>query len=674
MRVRTEFPRPIREVETLWVPLRDGTRLAARMWLPVDADDDPVPAIIESIPYRRRDGTAEGDALTHPWWAGHGYAAIRLDIRGSGDSDGILMDEYLAQEQDDVTEAIAWIADQPWCSGSAGMIGISWGGFAGLQVAARRPPALKAIITCCSTDDRYTEDVHFMGGCLLNDGVSWGSGIFGVISRPPDPTVVGDRWRDMWRSRLEETGCPLIDWTRHQRRDGFWQHGSVNENYDDITCAVYAVGGWTDGYTNAILRLMENLKGPRRALIGPWTHVYPHFGTPGPAIGFLQDSLRWWDRWLKGIDNGIDDEPALNIWMQEEMIADAMAFDIAGEWIAEPTWPPPDDGDLILQLGDRTLTSDPVPDLTFHHSSPLACGLAGGEWCPRDGGGVGPEFQWDQRHDDAMSLTFDSAPLDADIDVLGYPELTLELAVDRPQAQICVRLCEVRPDGHSTRVTYGLLNLSHRHGHADPEPMIPGERQTVTVRLNAVAYRFGAGCRLRLAISTSYWPMVWPSPEPVTLSLATAGSTLALPQRAPSEADSKIKPFEPAESSGVLAATELIPGSSTRTLSHDVGTGEIVLDHVEDTGRNRLDGIDLISQKLSQETFTIREGDPASARTDTVRIATAERGDWKVRTETRITFSCDAENFFIKASLDAFENDEPVVNRRWDETIPRDHH
>ena len=673
MRVRTEFPHEIREIETLWVPLGDGTRLAARMWLPVDADDRPVPAIVESIPYRRRDATAPSDALTHPWWAGHGYAAIRLDIRGSGDSDGVLSDEYLAQEQDDVVEAIAWIAAQSWCSGSVGMIGISWGGFAALQVAARRPQALKAIITCCSTDDRYTDDVHYMGGCLLNDDISWGSGIFAAVSRPPDPTVVGERWHDMWLDRMQNSDCSLIDWTRHQRRDAFWQHGSVNQDYSAISCAVYAVGGWTDGYTNAILRLMEHLESPRRALIGPWTHVYPHFGTPGPAIGFLQDSLRWWDRWLKGANNGIDDEPTMRIWMQEKMVADAMEFAIGGGWIAEAAWPPADGGNLVLHLGDRALTTAGGSDLNFSHASPLACGLGGGEWCPRDGGGVGPEFQSDQRHDDAMSLCFDSAPLDGDIEVLGHPELTLELEVDRPQAQIAVRLNEVTPDGHSSRVTYGLLNLSHRGGHADPAPMVPGERTTVRLLLNALAYRFSAGCRLRLAISTSYWPMAWPSPEPATLTVHTSGSLLALPRRAPGDADAKLAAFEPAECSGPLTVTELRPGSSIRTLTHDVGTGEIVLHHVEDTGRSRLDGINLATEKKSEETFSIRENDPATARTDMLRIVSAERDGWKVRTETRMTFSCDAENFFIKASLDAFENDEPVANRRWDETIPRDH-
>ena len=164
MTVVTEFPKKIREIETLWIPLADGTQLAARVWMPEDAEQNPVPAILEYIPYRRRDGTRDGDDLTHPYFAGHGYACVRLDIRGSGDSDGLILDEYLKQGQDDAVEAIAWIARQPWCTGKVGMMGISWGGFNSLQVAARHPEALKAIITVDSTDDRYADDMHYKIG------------------------------------------------------------------------------------------------------------------------------------------------------------------------------------------------------------------------------------------------------------------------------------------------------------------------------------------------------------------------------------------------------------------------------------------------------------------------------------------------------------------------------
>ena len=299
--VKTRFPRPVRVIENEWIPLSDGCRLAARIWLPEDVEADPVPALLEYIPYRKGDNTAGPDATRHSYFAGHGYACVRVDMRGSGESDGVLLDEYSPLEQADAVEVIAWLAAQPWCTGAVGMFGISWGGFNALQVAAHRPPALKAIVTVCSTDDRYADDIHYVGGCVLGAYMlSWGSTMLALNARPPDPAVVGERWRDMWLERLEGSP-PFVDtWLSHQRRDAYWKQGSVCEDYSAIECAVYAVGGWADTYTNAVLRLLAGLPGPKKGLIGPWAHQYPHDGVPGPAIGFLQECLRWWDHWLKG--------------------------------------------------------------------------------------------------------------------------------------------------------------------------------------------------------------------------------------------------------------------------------------------------------------------------------------------------------------------------------------
>src|SRR6185312_16825522 len=305
----------VREIEHLWIPLSDGTRLAARLWLPGDAGQHPVPALLEYLPYRKRDGTAERDSLTHPWLAAHGYAAIRVDIRGSGESEGVLSDEYSQAELADGVAVIAWLARQPWCSGSVGMFGISWGGFNALQVAALRPPALKAIVTICSSDDRYRDDVHYMGGTLLKGGIDWGSFLLRAIGHPPDPILVGDQWLGMWRRRLESVPLFLEGWMRHQRRDAYWRRGSVCEDYAAIQCPVFAVGGWTDGYTNTIPRLLEHLRVPRKGLIGPWAHGYPHIARPGPQIGFLQKILQWWDHWLKGEANGFMGEPMLRAWI-----------------------------------------------------------------------------------------------------------------------------------------------------------------------------------------------------------------------------------------------------------------------------------------------------------------------------------------------------------------------
>lgn len=672
MTTRHEFPYRVREVLNLAIPLTDGTRLAARLWLPEDAETNPVPAIVEYIPYRQSDGTAALDALSHPYFAGHGYAALRIDIRGSGNSEGVLHDEYLELEQDDALEVLAWLADQPWCTGAVGMIGISWGGFAALQVAARRPPELKAIVTVCSTDDRYADDVHWMGGCFLTDNIGWGAGIFGVISRPPDRDAVGEAWREMWLARIAANEVPLISWLGHQRRDDFWRHGSVCEDYGAIECAVYAVGGWTDGYTNAIFRLMEHLSAPKQALVGPWTHLYPHFGRPGPAIGFLQDCLQFWDRWLKGEEGGAN-PPPIRLWMQEAFQADAQDPQVDGRWLGMQAWPgaPPDDLELALNVGRLDQAAEPEQRIGIR--SPLACGLAGGTWCPLDGGGDAPEFQSDQREDDGRSLCFDTAPLTDAVEILGIPRLSIDLAVDQPQAMVAVRLCDVAPDGFSSRISFALFNLCHRDGHAEPRALTPGARMTIELPLKIVAYRFRPGHRIRLALSTVYWPMAWPSARPVTLSVFTGASTLKLPLCRADQVTELGDAFEPVETAAPLAVEQIAPGRTQRSITHDVANGTITVVHEDASAVERLEGIDLVTRKKSRDVFTITEGDPLSARVETLREVEYRRGDWRVRTDERMTVTCDLESFRVVASLTAFEGDELICERSWDERIPRDH-
>ncbi len=351
MTTRTAFPRAVREIENLWIPLPDGACLAARVWLPEDAAANPVPALLEFLPYRKGDGTAVRDALRLPYYAGHGYAVLRVDMRGSGDSDGVLLDEYTAQEQDDAVAVIAWIAAQPWCDGAVGMMGISWGGFNSLQVAARRPPALRAVVVIGFSDDRYADDVHYMGGCVITSQMlSWSAVMHAYNALPPDPRWVGARWRAMWFERLAGSPPFVETWLSHQTRDAYWRHGSVGEDYDAIQVPVYAVGGWADSYNNSVPRLLAGLSGPRKGLIGPWAHTFPEMGGPQPAIGFLQESLRWWDHWLKGIDTGILDEPLLRCWLQDSAPPATFYAARPGRWVAEPAWPSPNVAARTLYL------------------------------------------------------------------------------------------------------------------------------------------------------------------------------------------------------------------------------------------------------------------------------------------------------------------------------------
>jgi putative CocE/NonD family hydrolase len=631
----------VREIENAWIPLKDGTRLAARLWLPDDAETKPAPALLEYLPYRKRDGTAERDSLTHPWFAAHGYASVRVDIRGSGESEGVLTDEYSQQELDDGLEVIGWLAAQPWCSGSVGMFGISWGGFNALQVAALRPPALKAIVTLCSTDDRYADDVHYMGGAKLDAGFGWASFFFSDMCHPPDPVLVGERWREMWLERLQALPLFLERWLRHPRRDDYWRHGSVCEDFRAIQCAVFAVGGWTDGYTNSIPRLLEHLKAPRQGLIGPWAHAYPHFALPGPQIGFLQEMQRWWDHWLKGTANGVMDEPMLRAWMTESVKPAAHHETLPGRWVGEPTWPPPQRETRRLFLTDGGLSAAKGLLGAREVCSPLTVGKHSGEWCPF---GRGEDQADDQREDDALSLVFDTPPLSETVEILGAPVLTVELASDRPIATLIARLCDVHPTEESLRVSFGVLNLTHRDGHAEPTPLVPGQRYQVRIQLNDAGSTFPAGHRIRLGLSTTYWPMVWPAPEPATVTIL--GGALDFPVR-PARAES-LRP---------LPAPESAPPERPR----QIRPGVVRFDRI---------GLEVGNEwKFSND---LRGDDPLSAVAEMSRITTIAREAWKARIEASMRMSCTRETFRLQASICAFDGATELCHRAWDESIKRD--
>ncbi len=674
MTTRTAFPHPVREIENLWIPLPDGARLAARVWLPADAAAAPVPALLEFLPYRKSDGTTVRDALRQPYYAGHGYAVLRVDLRGSGDSDGVLRDEYTTQEHDDAVAVIAWIAAQPWCDGNVGMMGISWGGFNSLQVAARRPPALRAVLVIGFTDDRYADDVHYMGGCVITSQMlSWSAVMHAYNALPPDPRWVGERWRAMWLARLAGSPPFVETWLAHQTRDAYWRHGSVGEDYRAIEVPVYAVGGWADSYNNSVPRLLAGLSGPRKGLIGPWAHTFPEMGGPGPAIGFLQDSLRWWDYWLKGIDTGIMAEPMLRCWLQDSVPPATYYAERPGRWVAEPSWPSPNVGARTLYLtGDGAagrLSAQLGDETALRIRGRLGYGLDVGQW-----GAYGTPGEWpgDQRAADGECLTFDSPLAGAPEDILGYPELELLLSADQPLALVAVRLCDVAPDGASTLVSWGLLNLTHRNSHEFPEPLEPGRRYRVTVRLNVSGHCLAVGHRWRVAVSPTYTRHAWPSPQTVTLTLyAGADCRLRLPARAASPADAALADFPPPEMAAPIAREELRTGRSRKTISHDLIDGWTELRIEDDGGRTRYSGSGMEVDDGMAEVYRVREGDPLSLRVDIARHLELQRGDWRVRVETRCAMSADATHFHLSHHLDAYEGDTRVFTRADAKSIPR---
>jgi uncharacterized protein len=673
MQVR-DFRETVETIELSWIPMPDGRKLAVRLFLPKDRRE-PLPAILEYIPYRRRDGTRLGDDEMHIWFAAHGYVAARVDIAGMGDSEGIVEDEYVKREQDDALVIIEWLGTQAWSSGTVGMIGISWGGFNGLQVAARRPPRLKTVITICSTDDRYACDAHYLGGCLLNDNFSWGGAFFNYAAQPPDPLMVGEgNWHAMWRQRIVNHVNFPAKWLHHQRRDDFWKHGSICEDYDAIECPVLAVGGWLDGYTPTILRLVENLKAPCKGLIGPWGHKEPQRGVPGPAIGFLQECLRWWDHYLKGKDCGIEKDPAMRLWLQDYAAPRPHFSQRPGRWLAFPKWPTEKFTKLSFYPQGESLRARAPrqKQALLSICSPQTIGIKAQEWCPYGQGRISAESATDQREDDGGSLCFDSMPMSKPLRVLGECRVHLRIAADQPQAMVAVRLCDLAPDGTSALITFGILNLSHRDSDEFPTPLKPGKFYDVVVDLKPIAQIVPRGHRLRLAVSSSYWPMLWPSPEIVTLKIDTGKSRIDLPVLETIVGLGGVE-FKEAEYAKPGSVTVLVPAKETRELYFDVASQHQSFDIKSDDGRYIIDEIGTEVASTRNKFYEINRNDPSSVKT-TIRCSQEfRRGNWNARVETEVIVSSDRTHFHITGTVKTFDHDVPFENRDFAETITRDH-
>jgi hypothetical protein len=444
-------------------------------------------------------------------------------------------------------------------------------------------------------------------------------------------------------------------------RDDYWRHGSVCENYAALTAAVLAFGGWADNYMNTVAHLVENAP-LAQGIVGPWVHQYPHNAMPGPQIGFLQTAIRWWDRWLKGVDNGAERDPALRAYMLHSAPPDAGAVYRAGPWLAEAEWPSPrvHVEKLPLSQGGQ-LGGDGI--LHARVKTPQHLGLHAGEFFPM---GLNAEMPGDQAPDDALSVCFDGAPLESPLDLLGAATLTLLVASDQPRAFIVVRLCDVAPDGASTRIAHGMLNLCHRNGFADPELLEPGKGVEATVVLDQMAYRLASGHRLRVALSTSYWPFLWPSPVAATLTLAE--SMLHLPVHQGS-ADEWAPP--PPEGATPWRHKVLREGRASRRVEHDLISGGIALVVEEDGGDMENLNHGLITGETMAERWSVHPGDPLSARADVTWEQRLARGDWAVRTVATASMWGCADNLHMTARLEAYEGETLIFVRNFDEKVHR---
>ena len=629
------------QCEQVWITVRDGTRLAADLYLP--DDPAPAPALLEALPYRKDDLTSESHAEDYlRLRAEGGFAVCRLDVRGTGSSAGRATDEYPLSELDDLADVIAWLAAQPWCNGQVGMFGYSYSGFNSLQMACKRPPALGAICAIYATDDRYTDDVHYMGGALRAiDLVDYCHYMVPMNALPPVPALWGDDWREEWLARISEHEPWLVRWMTEQLDGPYWRHGSLRPGYERIECATMIVAGWADGYRNNTFRTFEQLRCEKELLIGPWSHMAPATSLPGPPIDLVPEMITFFGRWLRGDPH--EEHPPIRVFVRQATKPEPDLGCYEGEWRYEDAWPP-------QRLSTTTLYDGRRRSLATRADTGTAAWIS----CA---GGLPWGQPLDQRADDAWSLTTDW-PLASATEILGHVVVKLTVTSDQPAAYLSVKLNDVWPDGTSALVTRGLLNLSHRVD--PPAALVPDQPYDIEVEMEATSWVFPEGHSIRLSVAGTDWPNTWVPPRPVTLTVESL--QMQLP----------VLPLGGAGTPRFAAVAAPDPpdiNSQTWSVGHDVLSRAT-------TARTAYGG-----------SYEVRHGgrmtdsyegrvvvpvtDPALAMAGgTVRFEI----DWpeaSVAVESRLLFLSTFDEYRVDIELDAFESDQLIAERRWSQRFPR---
>lgn len=638
----------------------DGVRLSATLYMPEGKTGEKFPALLEYLPYRKDDATAARDYPIHMYFAERGYVSARVDIRGFGTSEGVPTDrEYSQQEQLDCEQVIAWLASQPWSTGKVGMFGISWGGFNSIQMAMRHPPALKAILAVDATEALFHDDIHYIDGLMHFDEFELNMDLAPSMTGAPDYTLD----EKILGPRFESEPWSLL-YLKHQRDGDFWR--APVRPLSDIKIPCFLIGGLLDGYRDSIPRMLEQVRAPVKAILGPWNHTFPNDADFGPQIEWRDDAVLWWDYWLKERNSGIMDGGALAIYMRSWHSPDPSLKEVPGKWRSEPIWPSPNIHDTMLYLHDGHVLATDLPkpgahELRYVPSIGVEAGFWWGELLP------------DQRPVDAFSLTYDSAPLNEDLTMLGRPRALLHASSSAPLADWFVRLSDVAPDGTVTQVTGAGLSGAQRDSGSDPKDLEPNTIYSLDIAMHFTTWTFPRGHRIRLAVSNALWPMVWPTPYAMTTTLqlgADAGSRLILPLVPPSIYPApQFSPPAPVEERKDMSAAGF------------PWPGEWKTERDELAGKTKVswDGKSEETYPWGKETdleALTYDADDSHPEASTVHGEAEIAMALKDRTLTwrgHLTLTSDVHNFYYKYVRELYQDGKLLKQKTWEETVPRDH-
>ncbi|MFN0172047.1 MAG: CocE/NonD family hydrolase [Bryobacteraceae bacterium] len=662
----------VRNDRAVKIPVRDGKRLSADLFRP--EAEGRFPALVMYHPYRK-DDLGRGAAGDHYYFAERGFVAVRLDARGTGSSEGINTDEYRLQEQLDGYDVVEWLARQPWSNGSVGMWGTSYSGFTSLQVASHRPPHLKAVVPLFATDDRYTDDCHYDRGGNMRmyyDLGTYGGRMVAMNSLPPQPELAGPKWAEMWKERLENNQPYLLEWVKHQVDGPYWQNGSLRPDYSRVQVPVFLIGGWHDGYTNAMLRTYVNLKGPKKILMGPWVHRQPNVSVPGPRIDWMNEATRFFAHWLRNEDTGIMKEPPLQVYMQETYKPDRRVDLIPGSWRGDSAFPSSGATESVFYLEEegrlsRSQSGTPRKDFDEFDYLPTV-GLQNAYW---SAGSIHFYMADDQRQDEARSLVYTSPVFEQETHILGWPKVILKASSSAKAAAFVARLAAVSPDGHSTLIVDGAMNGTRRNSLTNPEPMKPGEIYELKIPMAPTGWIIRRGDRLRLSISSGDFPNLWPTPFKARNRVYRGGSHVSrvvLPVVRKSEAP----------------APEFLPPPTLRTIvTPGPGAVEPLQQVIFDQLRNaatvvfRGGNSNVLDQNMgstfghSEFRCSASDDDPAKASIVGTHKLAFRRDDGVIEVNAESSIRSTETDFHVTVNIHVTRNGLPFFQKQWLLTEPR---